>query len=182
MATYNLYRTLWLLTLYGMDQASIQLKGFYDLINTTAGSSVLLPTTYFIHREDWNGFNPSFKWQHNGGLILFFSGENCSLASEGFFQNCSGKPYGMGGRIRDISFFPENASIILHNVQKLDSGWYKLQSRYSNDTIRMTLSVAGYETMDQGPYINFILMTVLIPAAKVIFTALFLYFTPHLLK
>lgn len=131
----------------GMDQASIQLKGFYDLINTTAGSSVLLPTMYFIDREDWNGFDPSFKWQHNGGLILFFSGENCSLASEGFFQNCSGKPYGMGGRIRDISFFPENASIMLHNVQKLDSGWYKLQSRYSNDTIRMTLSVAGYDTM-----------------------------------
>ncbi|XP_072255769.1 uncharacterized protein [Pyxicephalus adspersus] len=177
MGAHSLYQTFWLLSLCGMDQARMQLKGFYDLIDTPAGSSILLPTMYIVHRENWNGFSPSFRWQHNGSLILFFSGENCSLASGGFFQNCSGKPFIMGRKDSDILFFPENASLMLHNVQTRDSGLYKLDSRYTTDSVLIILNVEEYKTIDQGTYMNFILMTVLTPAAKVIFTALFLYLT-----
>ncbi|XP_031755218.1 uncharacterized protein LOC116409807 [Xenopus tropicalis] len=157
-------------------QNNMTLKAHKEIIKARVGQPVMIPVTYTLLEEAIPRF-PSFKWERNGELLLFFSPQTCYTGLEGSANNCSGEPFLPPGFTNNLTFFPENASLFIPKAQLNDSGMYKLSSRESSDNVSIRLSVYGSEAsgQDQDSNLNFTLMTSIILIMKVGFIAVLTY-------
>ncbi|OCT90361.1 hypothetical protein XELAEV_18018973mg [Xenopus laevis] len=158
------------------SQNIMALKAHKETIKASVGQPVLIPVTYNLLEEPITKI-PSFKWERNGQLLLFFSSQSCYISLEGSTNNCSKKPFLPPGFPNNLTFFPENASLFIPNAQLNDSGIYKLSSRDSFDNLTIWLTVYGSEASGHGQdsFLNFTLMTSIILIMKVGFVAVLTY-------
>ncbi|MEE6515386.1 hypothetical protein FKM82_024108, partial [Ascaphus truei] len=153
---------------------AVRLKSHWNSINTSVGQSVLLPVSYVVTEESKTK-HPSFKWEFNRTLILFYSGHNCSLTQEGVPITCFGNVF-MSSRFNRTIFYRENASLLLLDLQLNDTGVYTISNRDSQDSILITVTVfeSAAAIPDHKSFRHFTLMSSVTLILKVFITAFFI--------
>ncbi|OXB75954.1 UNVERIFIED_CONTAM: hypothetical protein H355_012922 [Colinus virginianus] len=113
-----------------------------DVVSGTVGQSVLLPVSYRVNSS--LRFPVSIRWKFGNGrqvIITTCSVQNCSLDASGAPSKCSAL-YFPHAKYRDrVEVFPENASLLLWDLQLSDSGLYSVTFTQQNQSRRITLAV-----------------------------------------
>ncbi|XP_072888947.1 uncharacterized protein [Hemitrygon akajei] len=145
---------LCLFTYLSAVTAALALRVHQDRVNGTAGQSVLLPVSYTV--PDPHGYL-RITWTRGGNASVCveytcFPGQECHL-NDGRWYITVSEPY----KHRAL-LFPENASLLLRDLQINDSGIYELSISDSTGTEKgsLTLEVrpATENAIDIGSGIN----------------------------
>ncbi|KGL79466.1 hypothetical protein N309_03857, partial [Tinamus guttatus] len=97
-----------------------------DSLECTVGQSVLLPVSYKFNSS--SRFPLSIQWTFSNSSDLFISCtvQNCSLSADRAPRNCSANCFPTPTYQDRVVLFPENASLLLKDVQLSDSGVYSV--------------------------------------------------------
>ncbi|XP_059826784.1 uncharacterized protein LOC132394526 [Hypanus sabinus] len=128
---------LCLFTYLSAVTAALTLKVHQDRVNGTVGQSVLLPVSYTV--PDPHGYL-RITWTRGGNASVCveytcFSGQECHL-NDGRTHITVSEPY----KHRAL-LFPENASLLLTDLQINDSGIYELSISHSTGTEKGNLTL-----------------------------------------
>ncbi|XP_064374109.1 uncharacterized protein LOC112987767 isoform X2 [Dromaius novaehollandiae] len=112
-----------------------------DSVNGTVGQSVLLPVSYKLSSS--SHFPLPFYWtfSNRSEQIVTCTVLNCSLSAEGAPKHCSAKHFPHAAYQGRVVLFPENASLLLRDLQLRDSGVYSVTFKQQIQTWRITLTV-----------------------------------------
>ncbi|XP_025963559.2 uncharacterized protein LOC112987746 isoform X2 [Dromaius novaehollandiae] len=132
--------TLCSILLLRLSQA-VLIKIPQDLVNGTVGQSVLLPVSYKLSSS--SHFPLPFHWtfSNRSERIVTCTVLNCSLSAEGTPKHCSAKHFPHAAYQGRVVLFPENASLLLRDLQLKDSGVYSVTFKQQIQTRRITLTV-----------------------------------------
>ncbi|KAI6078425.1 hypothetical protein LUU34_01560000 [Aix galericulata] len=113
-----------------------------DAVTGTVGQSVLLPVSYRCNSTSC--FPMSIKWTFDHPLQRTISCVvlNCSLDDGGAPKYCSKKCYPYPAYWGRVELFPENASLLLQDLQLSDSGVYNVSFlQHQRQSRHITLTV-----------------------------------------
>ncbi|XP_068813486.1 uncharacterized protein [Struthio camelus] len=128
--------------LLGLSQALV-LKAPQDSVNGTVGHSVLLPVSYKFTNSSC--FPLSFHWtfSNRSDALITCTVLNCSLSAEGAPKHCFAKHFPHAVYRGRVVLFPENASLLLRDLQLSDGGVYSVTFKQQIQTRHITLTVYG---------------------------------------
>ncbi|KFV72221.1 hypothetical protein N308_01020, partial [Struthio camelus australis] len=97
-----------------------------DSVNGTVGHSVLLPVSYKFTNSSC--FPLSFHWtfSNRSDALITCTVLNCSLSAEGAPKHCFAKHFPHAAYRGRVVLFPENASLLLQDLQLSDGGVYSV--------------------------------------------------------
>ncbi|XP_066441265.1 HEPACAM family member 2-like [Eleutherodactylus coqui] len=112
------------------------------------GDSVLLPVTYSIPQP------PGILqiiWNHENSIVVFSEMTMCTTEASPT-PRISNEYHIVAGRYQHrVVFYPENASLLLRNVQQNDSGQYTVTFQELNQSRSMMLVLHDPETASSDP-------------------------------
>ncbi|CAM4614990.1 unnamed protein product [Caretta caretta] len=113
-----------------------------DSVNGTINHSVLLPVSYRL--QEPFPFPLSIQWHFSNSPnpLTTYTVTNCSVSAEGIPIHCSGNNFIHSEYQGRTVFFPENASLLLQNLQLSDSGVYNITFKVPQQTRHITLTVS----------------------------------------
>ncbi|XP_009688459.1 uncharacterized protein [Struthio camelus] len=112
-----------------------------DSVNGTVGHSVLLPVSYKFTNSSC--FPLSFHWtfSNRSDALITCTVLNCSLSAEGAPKHCFAKHFPHAAYRGRVVLFPENASLLLQDLQLSDGGVYSVTFKQRIQTRHITLTV-----------------------------------------
>ncbi|XP_039345076.1 uncharacterized protein LOC120372227 [Mauremys reevesii] len=113
-----------------------------DSVNGTVSHSVLLPVSYRLQGPFPSPLSIQWNFSNNPNPLVLYTVTNCSVSAEGIPTRCSGYNYIHPTYQGRTEFFPENASLLLQNLQLSDSGVYSVIFKVPQQTRRITLIVS----------------------------------------
>lgn len=113
-----------------------------DSVNGTVGHSVLLPVSYTLQGPFPSPLSIQWYFSNSSNLLTTYTVTNCSVSAEGIPTRCSGYNYTLPAYQGRTEFFPENASLLLQNLQLSDSGVYSVTFKVPQQTRHITLTVS----------------------------------------
>ncbi|XP_067830158.1 cell surface A33 antigen-like isoform X2 [Heptranchias perlo] len=118
---------------FGNLWTAVTLRVQQDCLNGTVAQSVLLPTSYTI--SDSHGYL-RIKWTRAGTRIVELK---CTSKSDSNLTGCSHRASVPDRYKHRAVLFPENASLLLKDLQLNDSGTYELSISHSTGTEKASL-------------------------------------------
>lgn len=112
-----------------------------DAVSGTVGQSVLLPVSYRINSSLLFPLSILWKFGSSSQVIVTCTAQNCSLDAWGTPTNCSAICYPHVTYRGRAAVFPENASLLLWDLQLNDSGLYSVTFTQQNLSRQITLAV-----------------------------------------
>ncbi|POI35347.1 hypothetical protein CIB84_000903, partial [Bambusicola thoracicus] len=122
-----------------------------DVVSGTVGQSVLLPVSYRVNSSHVFPVSIQWKFGKSSRVIITCTVLNCSLDAWGAPKNCSVLCFPHvthGGR---VEVFPDNASLLLRDLQLSDSGVYSVTFKRQNLSRRITLAVHKQRVSTEHP-------------------------------
>ncbi|KAM9127609.1 uncharacterized protein ACDP82_011757 [Pangshura tecta] len=113
-----------------------------DSVSGTVGHSVLLPVSYRLQGPFPSPLSIQWYFSNSPNLLTTYTVTNCSVSAEGIPTRCSGYNYTLSAYQGRTEFFPENASLLLQNLQLNDSGVYSVTFKVPQQTRNITLTVS----------------------------------------
>ncbi|CAM4612419.1 unnamed protein product [Lepidochelys olivacea] len=110
--------------------------------NATVGQSVLLSVSYKFNRSFYHPLSIQWNFSETPDLLTIYTVTNCSVSAKGIPTHCSGHNYTHLAYQGRTVFFPENASLLLQNLQLNDSGVYSITFKVPQQTRHITLIVS----------------------------------------
>ncbi|XP_040555183.1 uncharacterized protein LOC771657 isoform X6 [Gallus gallus] len=112
-----------------------------DAVSGTVGQSMLLPVSYRINSSLLFPLSILWKFGSSSQVIVTCTAQNCSLDAWGTPTNCSAICYPHVTYQGRAAVFPENASLLLRDLQLNDSGVYSVTFQEQNLSRQITLAV-----------------------------------------
>ncbi|XP_021261903.1 uncharacterized protein LOC110403217 isoform X3 [Numida meleagris] len=112
-----------------------------DVVSGTVGQSVLLPVSYRVNSSLCFPMSILWKLGNSPQVIITCTVQNCSLDAEGAPKKCSAVCFPLATYRNRIEVFPENASLLLRDLQLSDSGVYSVTFQQQNQIRWITLVV-----------------------------------------
>ncbi|CAM2120216.1 unnamed protein product [Caretta caretta] len=135
-------RSCWSILLFLGSSHALLIDILQDSVNGTISHSVFLPVSYRL--QEPFPFPLSIQWHFSNSLnpLTTYTVTNCSVSAEGIPIHCSGNNFIHSEYQGRTVFFPENASLLLQNLQLSDSGVYSITFKVPQQTRHITLTVS----------------------------------------
>ncbi|CAM5140054.1 unnamed protein product [Eretmochelys imbricata] len=135
-------RSCWSILLFLGSSHALLIDILQDSVNGTINHSVLLPISYRL--QESFPFPLSIQWHFSNSPnpLTTYTVTNCSVSAEGIPIHCSGNNFIHSEYQGRTVFFPENASLLLQNLQLSDSGVYSITFKVPQQTRHITLTVS----------------------------------------
>uniref|UniRef100_A0A8C6YZS7 Immunoglobulin V-set domain-containing protein n=1 Tax=Nothoprocta perdicaria TaxID=30464 RepID=A0A8C6YZS7_NOTPE len=132
---------IWTFLLSAGENLALIVEIPQDLINGTVGQSVLLPISYKFNNISL--FPLAIQWAFNNpsNWVISCTVHNCSVGPDGVLKNCSASYFSHNTYRGRVVLFPENASLLLRDLQLSDSGVYIVTFKQQILTKNITLTV-----------------------------------------
>ncbi|XP_075752800.1 uncharacterized protein LOC112546891 [Pelodiscus sinensis] len=126
-----------------------------DSVNGTVGHSVLLPISYRLQPGPFpSPLGIQWYFSNTPNPLISYTATNCSVDAEGIPTNCSWNHFTHAAYRGRAELFPENASLLLQNLQLNDSGVYGVTFSGSRQTKNITLTVSELHVNHGNPDSN----------------------------
>ncbi|XP_031450230.1 uncharacterized protein LOC116229708 [Phasianus colchicus] len=112
-----------------------------DAVNGTVGQSVLLPVSYRVNSSFPFPLSIQWKFGNSSQVLITCTVLNCSLDAEGAPEKCSAQYFPHIPYRHRIEVFPENASLLLRDLQLSDSGVYSIAFQQQMQSGQISLAV-----------------------------------------
>eukprot|EP00075_Anas_platyrhynchos_P022886 XP_027312139.1 uncharacterized protein LOC110351392 isoform X2 [Anas platyrhynchos] len=112
-----------------------------DAVTGTVGQSVLLPVSYRFSSTPHFPMNIKWTFGHPSQGTIACTVHNCSLDDGGAPKKCSFSCFSYPARWGRVELFPENASLLLRDLQLSDSGVYTVSFEQQRQSRNITLTV-----------------------------------------
>ncbi|XP_048815667.1 uncharacterized protein LOC125699795 isoform X3 [Lagopus muta] len=146
----SLLLLLLLLLLLGQNLALL-IEVLQDAVSGTVGHSVLLPVSYTVNSSFCFPLSIIWKFGNSSQAIITCTVQNCSLDAWGAPKECSALCFPHRSYRHRIEVFPENASLLLRDLQLSDSGVYSVFFQQQNQSRRITLAVHQQHVSTEHP-------------------------------
>nr|XP_025043793.1 uncharacterized protein LOC112546891 [Pelodiscus sinensis] len=126
-----------------------------DSVNGTVGHSVLLPISYKLQTGPFpSPLGIHWYFSNTPNPLVSYTVTKCSVGTEGIPTRCSGDHFTHPAYQGRAELFPENASLLLRNLQLNDSGVYSLTFNGQRQTKHITLTVSEPHVNPGNPESN----------------------------
>ncbi|XP_053895000.1 uncharacterized protein LOC128842827 [Malaclemys terrapin pileata] len=136
------HRSCWSVLLFLGFSHTLLIDIPQDSVNGTVSHSVLLPISYRLQGPFLSSLSIQWNFSNTPDLLTVYTATNCSVSAEGIPTCCSGHNYIHPKYQGRTVFFPENASLLLQNLQLNDSGVYRVTFKVPQQTRHITLNVS----------------------------------------
>ncbi|XP_039345640.1 hepatocyte cell adhesion molecule-like isoform X1 [Mauremys reevesii] len=113
-----------------------------ESVKGTVGHSVLLSISYRLQGPFSSPLSIQWNFSNYPNPLTMYTVTNCSVSAEGIPTRCSGHNFINPAYQGRTVFFPENASLLLQNLQLSDSGVYSVTFKVPQQTRHITLTVS----------------------------------------
>ncbi|KAM7160487.1 uncharacterized protein RBU57_010601 isoform 1-T2 [Macrochelys suwanniensis] len=135
-------RNCWSILLFLGSSQALLIDIPQDLVNGTVSHTVLLPVSYRLNGPFPSSLSIQWYFSSNPNPLTTYTVTNCSVSAEGIPTRCSGHNYISDAYQGRTVVFPENASLLLQNLQLSDSGVYSVTFKVPQQTRHVTLTVS----------------------------------------
>ncbi|XP_009688421.2 uncharacterized protein [Struthio camelus] len=122
----------------------VLIKAPQDSVNGTVGHSVLLPVSYKFTNSSCFPLSIQWTFSNRSDALITCTVLNCSLSAEGAPKHCFAKHFPHAAYRGRVVLFPENASLLLRDLQLSDGGVYSVTFKQQIQTRHITLTVYGH--------------------------------------
>ncbi|XP_052529124.1 uncharacterized protein LOC128075949 isoform X2 [Tympanuchus pallidicinctus] len=142
---------LLLLRLLLLGDLALLIEVPQDAVSGTVGHSVLLPVSYTVKSSFCFPLSIQWKFENSSQVIITCTVLSCSLDAWGAPKECSALRFPHPSYRHRIEVFPENASLLLRDLQLSDSGVYSIAFQQQNQSRRITLAVHQQHVSTEHP-------------------------------
>ncbi|XP_050820352.1 uncharacterized protein LOC127056491 [Gopherus flavomarginatus] len=135
-------RSCWSILLFVSFSHALLIDIPQDSVNGTVGLSVLLSISYRLQGPFSSPLSIQWNFSNTPNPLTMYTVINCSVSAEGIPTRCSGLNYTHEAYQGRTEFFPENASLLLRNLQLSDRGVYSVTFKAPQQTRHITLTVS----------------------------------------
>ncbi|POI35346.1 hypothetical protein CIB84_000902 [Bambusicola thoracicus] len=122
-----------------------------DVVSGTMGQSVLLPVSYRVNSSHLFPVSIVWKFCNSSQVIITCTVRNCSLDAWGAPKKCTVMCFPHVTHRGRVELFPENASLLLRDLQLSDSGVYSITFQQLNQSRQITLAVHKQRVSTEHP-------------------------------